>query len=578
MAKRFPERVQDHIYQWYKKTEGVRNLRNRMLAEYANKYYDGGWKGTHTLQPLNLIDRGVQIIAPFMVMQNPRVLIQPRAGLSNPYVRPFSLTLELALAHLFGEIRLAQRTLRPLVIDSLFGMGITKTGTWHEYDVEIAGHHAEVGQPYCDRIDFNDYVADIAARSFEEMKIEGNKYRLPLEYVQSSGLFKHYDRLSPDLKLYGQTDPERIAKPEIGDTEYCELQPTVELFDVWLPKEGVILTLPPQGQGDKVMREVEWDGPEGGPYDKLCYKVFPNSVIPIAPVYTWLDINKIVNTIAVKMKEDACREKTIGVYPLGEDEDADRMKESKNGDLVGVRDPEVVKELTLGGFNEKSMPFLQYLEHQYAISYSNLYGIGGRGSQAETLGQEQMLQYNATRALDDMVDQFHMFVRSITRKLAWFVWQDPMIQVPVVKNVEGMQIPETYSQKAQEGDFFDYTFDIDPYSMSRMNPEMKYQKLLQFVTGVLIPLTPLAQQQGSQLDVDQLVRTFGEYLGENIDNWWISAIPPMPPNTPSSVGAGTPEGSAQGDDRFGATLESRKGNLGQFEQSDRSGKSSPPQE
>jgi len=541
-----------------------------MLNEYSNGFYSGG--KDRSLQPLNLLDRGVQIIAPFLVMQNPRVLIQARAGLGNPYLRPFAKTMELALAHLFHEIKLAENTLRPVVIDALFLAGLMKTGTMHKWNVELEGITHEVGQPYCDRIDWNDYVGDIAARHREEATIEGHKFRLPLEYVADSGFFKHYDRLKPDLKLYGDTDPERIAKPGYNTTEYHEHRPTVELYSLYLPREGIEVVIPPEGQGDKIMRVIEWDGPEGGPYDMLSLKQFPNSIIPIPPVYIWLDINNIVNVMARKMRDDVQREKTIGVYERTDEEDAGIIKEAQNGDLVGLRNPETTKEMTLGGFNDKSFPFLQYLEQQYAISYSNLYGIGGRGTQAETLGQEQMLQYNATRSLDDMIDQFHNTVRSVTRKLAWFLWTDPLIQVPVIKQERGIDIPVTYSQSAQEGDFFDYTFDINPHSMSRMNPDMKYQKLLQLISGVILPLLPMAQQQGSMLNVDELVREFGEYLGENVENWWISSIPQTTPN-PYTPEQGT---FGQMNDSGGASPGSKEGNLNQFMASGRAGKPSPP--
>jgi len=572
MTKNFVTKCHNKTSDWYKGTENVRDVRMKMLKHYANGFFEGGMRKIK--QPLNLIDRGVQIIAPFLVSNNPRPIISARYGLSNPGVRSFAITMELALTHLFSEIDFAHSTLRAVVIDSLFGMGITKTGTFSEEFVELMGEKLAVGQPYCDRVDFNDYICDITARSWDEVKMEGNRYRLPYKFVMDSGLFKHTDGLVPNDIDHKDTDPRQIAANG-HSLEEEELHRTVELIDLYLPGEDTIITIPTEGHGKRILREVEYDGPEGGPYDKLFYKYFPNTIIPIPPVYIWLDINKLANTIANKMAYNAEREKTVAIYDKGEVEDATALHAAKHGDWVGLNNPGSVQDVTFGGFDSKSMDFLQYLEHQYAISYSNLYGIGGKGAQAGTLGQEQMLQYNATRSLDDMVDQFHAFTRRIVKKFAWHVWTDPLIQMPMVRRVHGMDLDVEFSDEAKEGDFLDYTFDIDIYSLSRSNPEQQYQKLLQLVQTVVLPLAPLAMQQGNIPNVNILTKEFAKLLGiNNIEDWWQSIVPQQQPTNPHQPQQGSAN-PGQGDDRMGATLASKIANSNGSQSSERGGKSSP---
>lgn len=576
MAKGFTSRVQAAATEWMHRTKPVRKVRYKMLQQYANGFYSGGSGQIRRPMPLNIIDRGVQIIAPFLVTNNPRVLLETRYGASKPGMRSFAITMELALAHLFEEINLAQRTLRPIVIDSLFGMGITKTGVWSGGTVDMGGWLADVGQPYCDRVDFNDYIGDISARNREEMMIEGNRYRLPKKFVFDSGLFKNFDHLVPDVHQEKDTDPKTIM--DNRHTEYTELRETIELQDIYIPDEGITITLPLEGFGTKIMRTVEWEGPEGGPYDVLQYKNFPDSIIPIPPVYIWLDISKTINIMARKMAENCEREKSIGIYQQGDEEDAQRWKDSRHGDVIGLSNPESAKEITVGGFEPKSMEYLQYLEHQFAISYSNLYGLGGKGAQAKTLGQEQMLQYNATRALDDMVEQFHDFTRKIIKKLAFFLWTDPTKQIPMIRNVGGIDVEVTYSESAQEGDFVDYSFDIDPYSLSRMNPELRFQKMMQLISGVILPLAPLAMQQGSYPDVDAIVKEMGRYLHiPNLETWWKSVVPQdgMNPYPPTQGAPSPPKSPGQTNDSAGASMASRTANS-QQQQQRAGGKSSPP--
>jgi hypothetical protein len=513
----------------------MRKLRKKMLKQYAAGWYENK---VGENQPMNLIDRGVNIVAPYLVSQNPKVMIDPKRGLKAS--RSFARTFELALEHLFHEINFAQDTLRPSVIGSLFGMGIVKTGISTGYQVEIDGYRKDVGQPYADNIEFDDYIGDFRARVRQENYIEGNSYSLPYDFVVDSGLYKHYDNLSfqRDRMKDKETAPENIAKKHMIPFEYRdELKKTVWLNDIWIPEEGIIITVPEEGQGTKIMRTVEYDGPEYGPYDVLGYKYFPNSIIPIPPVYGWLNFNSIINRLVTKMKDQAEREKKVMLYEMGSADDAELIKNTADGFTAGVKNTDAFKEVEFGGVAETNFSFISYLEQQYSIQGGNLYTIGGRESQADTLGQEQMLQANASKQLQDMVLQVHTFTRNIVKKLAWYLWSDPYIQIPVVKELSELKLKVSYTPDVREGDFFDYGFDIEPYSMAQMSPEMRFQRLMQLVSGVVLPTAQIAAAQGSMLNVNELVKECARFLDvRNIDR-------EMNPYQPQQ---GTPGGQADG--------------------------------
>jgi hypothetical protein len=159
-----------------------------------------------------------------------------------------------------------------------------------------------------------------------------------------------------------------------------------------------------------------------------------------------------------------------------------------------------------------------------------------------------MMMSNAARALDDRVYQMYQMTKSIVRKLVWFLWTDPLITVPLIKRVAGVDLKVEYSQAAQEGDFFDYTFDIEPHSMSRMNPEMRYQRLIQLISSIVLPTAQIAAEQGSMLNVTNLVEEAARYLGiTNVRDWWMSSIPAVPGMNPYQPEQGTPKwGQASG--------------------------------
>jgi len=548
VRKRFPRRVQENAEQWRIHTKNIRKVRIKMLEQYAGGWFRGQPASSH--QPLNLIDRGVQIVGPYLVGGAPKVMIDAKRGLSAN--RPFARTLELALEHLFREIKFHQNTLRPAVFNSMFSMGIVKTGIMKAKEVEVYGHLHDVGQPYADNIDFEDYVADPMARTREEMEMEGHQYTLPEEFLKDSGLFKNYDRLKPDNEAWGEsTRPEKVSKEHShGAARYERLRKVVRVQDFWIPDEGVIITVPLIGQGQRIMRTVEWDGPESGPFDVLGYRYFSDSILCIPPVFTWLGFNKIINSLVSKMRNQAERERKIVAYDLGSSQDAKYISQAPDGHTVGVRNIDGIKELEMGGVSEANFQFIQYMEQQFSIQGGNLYTIGGRETGAQTLGQEQMLQANASKALEDMVQQVHQFTSSIIEKLAWFMWSDPMIDLPVIKRVAGYELETKFSQETKEGDFFDYAFDIEPYSMSRMNPEIRYQRLMQLVSGVVLPTAEIAAAQGSQLNVDELVRETARFLDvRNMDRWWSPAIPQEAAMNPYQPLQGEAK-SGQADGRF----------------------------
>ncbi len=543
----FPQKIQEAVGEWYKFTEPMREARTKMLAHYAAGWYSDINKSY--AQPINLIDRGVQILAPYLISTNPKVNIESKRDIALR--RPFARTLELAIEHLLKEIKFADYTLRPCVVNSFFSMGITKTGVYKDSEIEIFGYLHDVGQIYCDNVDFNNYIGDVPARNRQEMQIEGDIYRLPEEWVKTSGLYKKTDNLKTDMQQYGeQTDPDRISRNE-NHQNYSELRATVELIDIWLPDEKLIITIPPEGQGDHILRTVEWDGPEGGPYDTLGYRYFPDSTIPIPPVFMWMDMNKVINELVVKMKKQALRSKNIVLYERGASTDMQTLLDTSDGDTAGVQSVDSIKEITYGQVNDQLYPFIQYLEHQYSITGGNLYTMGGRETQAETLGQEQMLQANASKQLEDMVKQLQTFTKSLVEKITHFLWVDPLVTVPVIKQAGGVSIEVEYSAEAQEGDFFDYAFDIEPYSMSHMSPEMRYQRLMQLISQVVLPTAQIAAAQGTSLNVSELVKEAARYLDvRNIDRWWESAVPTETQANPYQPLQGTPK-SGQQDGRFG---------------------------
>jgi len=178
--------------------------RKMMLDQWASNFYAKDKVEGHLL---NLTDRAVSIIVPYLSMNNPKVLVRSKI----PQLRPWAYTTELAINHLMTEIRFAKYCLRPAIFNSMFGMGITKTGIMKAEEVEFNGYLHDIGQIYTDVIDDSDYIGDVSARNRENFEIEGHYYHLPTAYAKEFFRSKHADAIQPTHKLHGDESPDTIS-------------------------------------------------------------------------------------------------------------------------------------------------------------------------------------------------------------------------------------------------------------------------------------------------------------------------------------------------------------------------------
>lgn len=565
VKKSFVQRLQQAKKSWDKLVEAPLAHRNKMLYNWIAGYTStGGEKNPHTL---NLIDRGIGIVVPYLAMSNPKTMISTEIL----RLRPSAYTTQLAMNHLLDEIKFSRYTLRPAIFNSMFGSGIVKSGIVRNKQVEIEGYLHDLGQPYSDVVDDSDYIGDVTARNRESFEMEGNIYYMPTEYAKEFFGKKHSDSIRPNYKLEDRS-PEQIVKGGVAQSDYQALRNYTKFVDLWIPDEEIIVTIMPEGY-ERILRTVEWDGPEGGPYDVLGYKWFPKYSIPKPPVWGWMPFDTAINLLINKMRKQAEREKSFLAYEGSIADEVADIATIEDGGTRRVSNIGAMKEIQLGGVNPENYNWVGYLENQASKTGGNWDVAGGRDVMSKTLGQEQMLMSNATRIIDDMVSQVYEFATSIMRKQAWYLWTDPLIQIPQIKRIPGVgSIEVMFDQAAKEGDFWDYSFNIEPHSMQRFNSEMEYQKMLSYLGQFVFPVAGLAAQQGMQLDVNVMHEDLSRYLGlRGTKGWFKSAVPSGVEMNPYQPQMGTVQKGKNKDISDGRTgaggAASRNANLRQQQQS-----------
>ena len=493
-----------------RKLEPFRKRKYEIVQQLVGNRY--GDHGSTKAVPINLIELATNIFTRQLAANAPRALVST----AHMELKPMAMNLELAMNHLIEEIDLG-RTLRLSVIDSLFSMGIIKVGLNRTGSVEINGVKHDVGQPFADTVTLDDWVHDPAAKLMERCQFMGNRYRVPLDVAREMPSFnkKARDELQATPRTgHNEAGDEREETHSQGHaTDPDEYKQYVELWDIWLPQEGLVVTIPVDGDRPRPLRVVEWDGPEHGPYHILSFSPVPGNTYPLPPAAMWFDLHDLANRLWNKLGRQAGRQKTILGVMGGAEGDAKRVIEANDGETIRMDNPDRVNEFKFGGIDPSNLAFALQVMDKASYLWGNLDALGGLSPQAETLGQDQMLIQNASKRVADMQDRTIEYARNIMRDLGWYMWQDPLIELPLVKRVPGtdVEIPVTWTPEQREGDFMDYNLNIEPYSMQHSSPGLRLQTLMGMVQSILLPAMPMLEQQGIHVDFEALLKLIAKF-------------------------------------------------------------------
>jgi len=518
MAKKkrdkFPVRLQKAIKDCERYTKPMKSHRQIILNRYAAQYFEGHdyieqlYQLTGKARPINMVFRYITIMMPYLAQYMPKTFVTPKG---NPLYAITAEMLGKGLTHLKKEIRYRD-TFRRIVLDALTYIGAIKLGLCPNGTIEWGGETHQNGQIFADVVDPDDLIFDVGARRWADLLFIGNKYRLPLKYVQESGLFKHHDQLQRASKIYGHESPEAIAKAEVQESVYHELYDMVELYDAYMVNEGVLLTLPIEGEGEKIMRTVDML-PEGGPYELLSFHEFPGSLLPIPPAYNALDLDDAVNRISRRLDQQLRGQKTILAYEDGASDDANRVTKATDGSTIKVSDISRLKEITFGAPQGDNIAVADWYIRQFSEQQGNLNTLGGIRSESKTLGQERLKADSAQGTVEDMYESLTEFATRVEGKMAWYLMANPFVSIPMIKEVPGVPggLSLTYNNETRDGEFIDFNYEMKAYSTQGKTPEVAYQQLLSAVNQIVLPFIDVGAQQGMTVDIQRLVQAASKY-------------------------------------------------------------------
>jgi len=485
-----------------------RERRMSSVRAYLGAHY--GFGGER--MPINMIELALGIFRRQLAARNPGVIIKSRSRELAPVARK----LELTVNNVVKEIDLAG-TLQQIVFDSIFSIGVVKVGLTEH--ANLIGRLHDQDLPFVDPILLDDLVLDMRAARWDSQQFTGNRYVVPFEMAKRSKLF--------DLKGLEPTRP--TPHNETGDMritslstqgimdEDAELMPTIELWDIWIPSEGKVCTYASDDSGkircDRPVREVEWDGPEEGPYLHLSLGELSGNLMPVPPVNNLIDLNDAINRSFRKLVRQSERSKQVVLVAGGADEDGSRIVDCEDGDVIRVDRPEAMQQVMFGGPDQMTLAFTMQMRDLFSYIAGNLDSMGGLSNSAETLGQEQLIHASSSQKVRDYQSRMLVFVKKIVKQIAEYVFLDPetrwQIMLPLAQN--GIEIPLDFlPEERDESDFLEMEFDIAPASLQDPSNVQRVEMLTKMVSQYLGPLLPAMQMQGTTIDVSEFVDQVAE--------------------------------------------------------------------
>lgn len=454
--------------------------------------------GTCPATPVNLLELAVTIYIRLLAARAPKCLVS--TDISS--LRPFAADMEVALNQIPGEIGLSG-TLRRAVLEALFSFGIVKVGIGSTND------SAKIGdEPFVSIVQLDDYFCDMSARSWDEVQYEGNEYWM--DAAQIKELYgvdiaeDEYHGTSQD----GQEQARSVTVAEHGEPLY----PRVLLRDVYLLREGRMVTYAVSTLTK--LRDEPWDGPEGSPYIRLAFSEVPGNLLPLPPVAVWKDLHDLENALFRKIARQALEKKSVAAFPGGNDEDIARFKMAADGEAIRYNGPKP-ETLAAGGVDAPNLALAIQLKDIHSSIAGNLDSLGGLSPQANTATQEKLISEASSARIRAMSDATVDFAKAIFKRLAWYAWTDPVRERTIVKSASrrfpGLAVTKKWTPETRDGDFLDYNFDIDVFSMQDDSPTTRMEKFLSVYERVVLPMLPQLQEQGAVIDLHAIL----EWVGRN---------------------------------------------------------------
>lgn len=516
-----PIKVQGAVKKGFDRIKIYRNMRALFIKEFAGQYFKKA-QGLTGDTPINLLFSTIRAYVPNLVMKSPINDVTTSVLAHKDYAE----LLGLGLNNLQKEIKL-KKILRAWIVNAIFAIGILETGlvssdsVYAFEDVDI-----DPGQIFTQNIDLDDFVLDPNCTALDEALFLGHIVRTPrAKLYEIDGLNHELIGRLPQALIQSSAESdkkiEELSKHDIKNYEMQGIEDYVEVVKLWVPEANSIIYIPDPRVTtfDDFIGVKEFYGPKDGPYSFLSFTPpVPNNPLPVAPVAIWYDLHNMANRVFKKLMDQVDAQKDVILYTPELADVVQDLIDAGNLDTVACTNPEGVKTISLGGQNRDNVEMAGQLQIWYNYIAGNPEQMAGIQQASKTATQAQIMQANSSVTLNDMRDVAYDETAEVSKKHAWYLHTDPLINLPFTKRTTGdEEIQLHLTPEQREPDFLLYgLFKIRQRSMSRLDPQMRTKRVEQFATNT-VPAAAMAAQVCMQMGVKFNLQRFLTRVSEELD-------------------------------------------------------------
>lgn len=437
------KKIQLAVKEGYNRMARFRKARMAFIRQYVGQWY-AGESVTVGDEPLNFIYHVIRSLVPNLITRNPtsRVTTEIREYATYAYL------LGIGLDKLNNKINL-KNIIRRAVVDSLFCMGIVKTGiAATDSLIEFGDVRVDPGQIFADNVDFDDFVADATCTTWEEAAFMGHRSRIPRQLLLDDDECDHdvVMRLPRSTSDAAKKKVSMLSQRGLSNQEMFELQDFVDIVELWIPGAGasIIIPDPDQYMSNGYIKIQDFYGPATGPYHILSLtQPVPGNPFPIAPVGIWYDLHIMANRLMKKQMERADAQKTLFVADPAAADQVDDMREAPDGEII-YGNPDNVTVVSTPGAERGTSDSLSNIQVWLNYLSGNTDQTAGISSASETATQATILEANANVGIEDSRGMIYDFTAGINSDFGWFMHYDPFLEIPLtVRDSErGERMPD----------------------------------------------------------------------------------------------------------------------------------------
>lgn len=488
--------------------EPFRRVRRELIRDYVGSWYST--EGSENKVLVNLMNQTARIYTVALAANNPQVLVSTPRNETYSFARKF----EVNLNKLISDMALDQ-TFRSIVMDAFFCLGC---GVVMMRDTDTRFHGLleseedvwlDPGEPWINRVSLDDLILDMSAKELTKMRYCGHRYRADYEKVmEEPGYDKNVKaKLKPTSRHHHDSvEAARDIANSFASAEDDDMKDMIWLMDLWLPENKSIVTMACEQHDLEPLIERDWIGCQAGPYKFLSLGDTPDNIIPTAPAINLKGMHDLQNRIHRRMEEDSDAHRVLNVYPPGMEDDAERLRTGERNGWYQGKSPEQIKQFEMGGVDQRDLALASFIQNEYDRFAGNLQAMGGLGAQSGTVGQEELIHGQLTKNVADMRMAVVNFAADCILDLGRLMWEDETLEIHSAIPVgnSGITIPSDWKPGNRQGEFEDFEFRVEPYSMLFKTPEQQLQEIFQ-VLREIAPLWPMFQASGANIDAEALV-------------------------------------------------------------------------